>query len=264
MQSNFSFLPLDLMPEAFKNLKKPPKNIYCIGNTKLLNASLKIAIVGTRRPSTYTKNFTLTLAKKISQNQGVIVSGGALGVDIIAQNAGLPNTIMVSPSSLDIIYPPANAPVIRKIAQQGLILSEYEAGYMPRDYSFIERNRLVISLSDFVIIPEANLSSGSMQSAKIAQSLNKPIFVFPQRLDESLGTNYLLQNSLAQAIYDIDIFIKMVFGTEIKDEEDDEILLFCKTFPAFEEAYLRYGEKILEYELEGKITRENGFLRVNI
>lgn len=264
MQSNFDFLPLSSIPEVFKNLKKPPKNIYYTGNIELLDAPLKIAIVGTRRPSTYTKNFTLTLAKKISQNQGVIVSGGALGVDIVAQNMGLPNTIMVSPSSLDIIYPPANAPIIKKIAQQGLILSEYETEYMPRDYSFIERNRLLISLSDFVIIPEANLSSGSMQSAKIAQILNKPIFVLPQRLDESSGTNYLLQNSLAQAIYDIDIFIKMVFGNAVRDEEDDEILLFCNTFPAFEEAYLRYGEKILEYELEGKIIRENGFLRVNV
>lgn len=264
MQSNFDFLPLETIPEVFKNLKKPPKNIYYTGNAKLLNAPLKIAIVGTRHPSTYTKNFTLTLAKKISQHKGVIVSGGALGVDIIAQNMALPDTIMVSPSSLDIIYPPANASIIKKIAKEGLILSEYEAGYMPRDYSFIERNRLVIALSDKVIIPEGNLASGTMQSAKIAQTLNKPIFVLPQRLNESSGTNYLLQNSLAQAIYDIDIFMKMLFGDEVQDEEDDEILLFCKTFPTFEEAYLRYEEKILEYELEGKIKRENGVLRVNV
>ncbi|MDO7252390.1 DNA-processing protein DprA [Helicobacter cappadocius] len=264
MKSNFSFKPLDSMPEAFKKLKKTPKNIYYTGNIKLLDAALKIAIVGTRRPSTYTKNFTLTIAKKISQNKAVVVSGGALGVDIVSQNAALPNTIMISPSSIDIIYPSANAAIINKIAEQGLILSEYEKEYMPRDYSFIERNRLVIALSDFVIIPEASMASGSMQSAKIAKDLNKPIFVFPQRLDESSGTNYLLQNSLAQVIYDIDGFIKMIFGDNVNNTQNDEILLFCKNMPTFEEAYLQYGERVLEYELEGKLIRENGLLRVNI
>ncbi|PAF52987.1 DNA processing protein DprA [Helicobacter sp. 13S00482-2] len=264
MKSNFSFKTLDFIPEAFRGLKKPPENIYYTGDKKLLDASCKIAIVGTRRPSSYTRNFTSILAKKISQNNGVVVSGGALGVDIVAQNAALPNTIMISPSSIDIIYPASNAPIIKKISEQGLILSEYKEGYMPRNYSFIERNQLVISLSDFVIIPEANISGGSMQSAKMAKTFNKPIFVLPQRLDESSGTNYLLQNSLAQGIYDIDNFVKMIFGDDSKNLQNDEILLFCKNMSTFEEAYLRFGEVILEYELEGKIIRDNGFLKVNI
>lgn len=260
MKSDFVFSPLYPLPSSFNALKNIPKQLYYTGNPNLLEAHFKIAIIGTRRPSPYTKNFTFALAKKISQNQGIVVSGGALGVDIIAQNAALPNTIMVSPTSLDMIYPVSNAAVISQIAQQGLILSEYEKNYPPKNYSFIQRNRLVIALSDLVIIPHADLNSGSMQSAKIAIECNKPIFVLPQRLDESKGTNFLLQNALAQAIYDIDVFVGQIFDKQEKN--NDEFLRFCANMPTFEEAYLMYGDLVLEYELEGKIVRENGFLKV--
>ncbi|PAF44701.1 DNA-processing protein DprA [Helicobacter sp. 11S02596-1] len=260
MQSNFVFSPLGQLPPSLSTIPDAPKSLYFAGNTQLLEAKYKIAIVGTRRPSHYTKNFTSLLAQKIAQNHGVVISGGALGVDIIAQNAALPYTIMVSPASLDKIYPPSNAPIISQIAQKGLILSEYEKEYAPRDYSFIQRNRLVIALSDWVVIPEANLHSGSMQSAKFARKYQKPIFVLPQRLDESTGTNFLLQNKLASPIYDIDAFIEMVFG--VREKTDDVFLKFCEKLPTFEEAYLMYGDLVLEYELDGKITRENGRLKV--
>lgn len=260
MKSEFVFDQLERIPFAFNILKKPPEKLYYIGDVNLLDVSQKIAIVGTRRPSPYTRNFTATLAHKISQRGGVVVSGGALGVDIIAQNAALPRTIMVSPASLDFIYPPSNASVITQISKKGLILSEYDYNYAPKSYSFIERNRLVIALSDFVIIPEADLSSGSMQSAQIAQICQKPIFVLPQRLDESKGTNSLLQCLKAEAIYDIEAFVARIFGK--RKLEEDEILLFCQSAPSFEEAFLRYGEIILEYELDGRIVRENGRLRV--
>ncbi|PAF43036.1 DNA-processing protein DprA [Helicobacter sp. 11S03491-1] len=262
MQSNFNFFKLESIPKSFDILKNKPNQLYYTGDPTLLQSTHKIGIVGTRRPSPYTKNFVFSLARKISQNNGVVVSGGALGVDIIAQNAALPRTIMVSPASLDIIYPPANVSIITQIAQKALILSEYEKNYAPKNYSFIERNRLVIALSDWVIIPEADLQSGSMQSAKIAKEYHKPIFVLPQRIIESKGTNYLLQNSLAQAIYDIDAFIQAIFGKQTKPQ--DEFLKYCKDMPTFEEAYLRYGDKVLEYEIEGKIVRENGLLKVTL
>ncbi|PAF47829.1 DNA protecting protein DprA [Helicobacter sp. 12S02634-8] len=260
MKSHFLFDALPSLPPALCTLQDPPQKLYYTGKLPLLQAKHKIAIIGTRHPTPYTKNLTFTLAKKIAQNRGVVVSGGALGVDIIAQNGALPDTIMVSPSSLDIIYPASNASIITKIAQQGLIVSEYPEGYAPKYHSFIQRNRLVVALSDCVIIPQADLNSGSMQSARLASKYNKPIFVLPQRLDESQGTNALLQKSLAQAIYDIDAFIEMIFGVQVKN--NDAFLKFCEGLPTFEEAYLKYGDLVLEYELEGKIMREAGRLKV--
>ncbi|PAF52408.1 DNA-processing protein DprA [Helicobacter sp. 13S00477-4] len=260
MQSNFDYSILEFIPKSLNILKKIPKKLYYTGNKKLLEMPIKVAIVGTRSPTPYAKNFTFALSKKISALGGIVVSGGALGIDIVAQSAAFPDTIMVSPASLDIIYPSTNARIISQIAKNGLILSEYEKNYIPKKYSFIERNRIVIALSDWVVIPQADMNSGSMQSAQIAEFCKKPIFVLPQRIDESSGTNFLLQNSLARAIYDIDIFLEMIFGKQ--EKTNDEILNFCEKIPTFEEAYSKYGDKILEYELEGKIKRQDGYLKV--
>lgn len=248
------------LPTEFKNLSNPPQKLFYKGHLNLLNNTHKIAIVGTRKPNPYTKTFVATLASKISYSGGVVVSGGALGVDILAHTNAFPHTIMFSPSSLEILYPKSNAGMITKMMEHALVLSEYEKDYMPHKYSFLDRNRLVIALSQVVIIPQADLYSGSMQSAKIALELGKPIYVLPHRMGESEGTNTLLKQNQAHAIYNIDEFIKSLFGNP-EQQESDEILKFCALAPSFEEALEKFGGIIYEYELEGKIIREAGIIR---
>lgn len=264
MNSLDSICELEALPPALRSLPKPPAKLFYRGErTKcesLLSATHKIAIVGTRKPNSYTKSFVATLASKIAQNNGVVISGGALGVDIIAHTHAYPRTIMFSPASLEILYPKSNADMIKKMMSESLVLSEYEQHYMPHKHSFLERNRLVIALSDYVVIPQADLRSGSMQSARLALEFAKPLFVLPHRIGESEGTNTLLAEGKAQAIYNINTFIESIFGT--KTCEDDEILAFCANNPSFEEAYKHFGAKLYEYELEGKITRESGSIRV--
>ena len=170
---------------------------------------------------------------------------------------------MVSPSSPDIIYPQTNAKEIENIAENGLIISEYKANYRPHKVSFLSRNRIIIDLSDIVIIPQADLRSGSMSSANLALKAKKPLFVLPHRINESLGTNALLEKNLARGIYDLDNFVKELGLSATKNESGtDELLEFCKSSPSFEEAFLRFGDKLLEYELNGAIRRENGFVRL--
>lgn len=248
------------IPQELLSLKKPPKTLFAEGNTSLLQAKKKIAIVGTRKPNPYTKTLTFKLAELISQSGGVVVSGGALGVDIIAHQGAGKNTIMISPSSLDFPYPKTNASIIKQIYSSALALSEYECNPAPKPYHFLERNRLVIALSDIVFIPQADLNSGSMESAKIALSLNKPIFTLPHRLGESEGTNYLLSISKANAIYNLQEWIQEQFGAFSCPQ--DELLEFCQNTVGFQEAYERFGEKIYEYEMEGKIKIENGRIYV--
>lgn len=189
-----------------------------------------------------------------------MVSGGALGVDIIAHSAALPRTIMISPTSLDSIYPPSNAKTIFQIATNGLILSEYDNNKTPQKYDFLHRNRLVIALSDIVIIPQADKASGSLYSANLAIQSKKPLFVFSHRIGESLGTQDLLLEEKAEAIFSIEAFLQKIGLQEpiLDSSAYAEILDFCKGNPSFEEAYLRYGEEILSLELEGKIARTNG------
>ena len=282
MQSHFSSFLLDI-PNEFLSLKNPPQKLFFTGDKSLLDFHPKVAIIGSRKPNQYAQIQTANLAKSIIRAGGVVVSGGALGVDIIAHSAALPRTIMFSPASLDTIYPPSNANIIRQIATNGLIISEYENNPSPKRYEFLHRNRLVIGISDIVIIPQADRASGSLYSANLAIESKKPLFVLSHRIGESLGTQDLLTSNKAEAIFSIESFLECVGlkssettsinqpkiaksshktnpqqMPQIDDNTDEGILDFCKSNPSFEEAYLRYGEEILSLELEGIISRVNG------
>ena len=253
------------IPKSLESIKTPPKELYYIGDKNLLN-NFKIAIVGTRRPNQYTQMMTAKLAQRLSK-YATIISGGAIGIDFIAHTNSMPNTIMISPSSLDITYPKENSKLIDEIKSKALIISEYQSPYFPKKYSFIERNRIVIALSDMVIFPQGDLNSGTNYSAKIAISLNKPIWTIPHRYKESPLTDSLIMNGNARVIYDIDDFIKdyipdsMAQGAESLESSDDEILAFCKNAPSYEVALERFGERLLEYEFMGLLERQNNTIR---
>ena len=257
---------LDNIPKNLLNIKKPPKELYFQGNLELLKKP-KIAIVGARKASQYSRNFTLSLSSRLSKAGFVVVSGGALGIDILAHEGSFPNTIGIMANSLDYIYPKTNEKLIKKMAEESLLLSEYFKGITAHPKRFIHRNRLIITLADIVVVVEADLNSGSSQSIRIALENNKPLFVPPHRVGESLATNILLENGQAKGIFDIDNFIenmKILFETEIAPtqnnnyDEVDAVLLFCQSAPSYEEAFQKFGDKLFEYELEGKIEVKNG------
>ncbi|WP_141049431.1 DNA-processing protein DprA [Aliarcobacter cryaerophilus] len=250
----------DFKIKELENMKKYPKELYFIGNTELLKRK-KISIVGTRRPSNYTKEFTYKLASKLSQNGICIVSGAAMGVDSIAHSgAGLNNTIAVVANGLDIRYPSVNKNQIIEIEKNGLIISSFKEGEKARLYSFVQRNEIVVALGDKLIVTQADLNSGSMTSVEFAIKQNKEIFVLPHRINESLATNELIKKGLAKAIYDIDEFIEDIVGVGLFGFENsfDEILEYCKSNSIYDEVLLKYPDKILEYELDGKIAIKDG------
>lgn len=266
-----SFPTLPHIPQELAHLNL--KQIFYRGNLELLQKR-KITIVGSRNPNPYAQSFTQMLARKLSQKGVVVVSGGALGIDIIAHKNALPHTIMVSPSSLEIIYPKTNAKIIEQISKESLILSQFESPYKPHAFSFLERNKLVVSLGECIVIAQADLGSGSMQSAQYALEYNKPIFVPPHHLGQSQGTQSLAKKGEAQVIWDIDEFVESLgvfdksLGQDPLDKDSklesqsDEVLEFCKSNPLFEEAFLKFGAILFEYELEGKINRCNGRIEV--
>lgn len=242
------------IPELL-NMKKRPEIIYFKGNEKLLEKR-KISIVGSRKPNTYTRTFTARLSSILSSLGICIVSGAAMGVDAIAHtNAKPENTIAVMANGLNIKYPSVNKKLITQIEEKGLTLSSYKDGEKARPYTFIHRNEIVVALGEVLIITQADLNSGTMHSAKYAINMGKEIFVLPHRLDDSLGTNELLEKGLAKPIYNIDNFIKR-FG--LLKPIDDEFLLYCKNNPTYEEAISLYNEKLLEYEINEKIKITNG------
>ncbi len=245
-----------------EGMKKYPPSLYYLGNTELLKRP-KVSIVGSRKPSLYTQNFTFSLAKALSKRGVVVVSGAAMGVDAIAhEGAGAENTIAVAANGLDIRYPALNRDLIARIEQQGLVLSQFNDGFFPTGWSFVLRNELVVALGDILIVVQADLDSGSMRSVEYAQRMGKEIYVIPQRLDESRGTNVLLQTGKAKAIYDIESFAAR-FGTEVSSSlPKDEFYYFCQSSPNFEKAIERFGSRVYEAELEGLVRIDNGIVRL--
>ncbi|MCH5335789.1 MAG: DNA-protecting protein DprA [Campylobacter sp.] len=245
--------------EFFKDLDKSPKKLYYKGNLELLNKR-KIAIIGSRKMSVYTKNCVLELANLLKNSGVCVVSGGALGVDISANKAAMPLSIGIFANGLGQIYPKSNEKIIKELYENCLALSEQEENYIPQKYDFLLRNRLIIALSEAVVIAQADLQSGSMQSARLALKMQKPLYVLPQRLKESEGTNLLLKENKAGLIVDFKDFVSNY--AEVKDEEKDEFLEFCSKGVSLDEALKHFADKVYEYELEGKIEINGVFIRV--
>ncbi len=244
---------LKSLPKSLSTLPKQPEKLYYLGKEELLDRP-KVAIVGSRRPNAYTKRMVNTLSSSLASRGVCVVSGAAMGVDSLAHRAAYPNTIAVMGNSLDIIYPKVNEDLIKKMQTNSLILSEYEPSFIATRWSFVQRNRIVVALSSAVVIAQADIKSGSMHSARIALELDKPLYVLPQRIGESDGTNKLVRQNKATLINDIDEFCNMFGATE---DSDDELLCFCKENPSLDKCLEKFGDLIYEYELEGKIKIQN-------
>jgi len=247
---------------ALEHMKKYPSTLFYEGKLALLDRP-KVSIVGTRRPSAYTRQFTYALAKALAKRGVCVVSGAAMGVDTIAhEGAGADNTIAVVANGLDIRYPVINRILIENIEKQGLLLSQFNDGFRATGWSFVVRNELVVALGDILIVTEADLNSGSMRSVAFAQKMGKEIWVLPQRLGESLGTNRLLLEDEAKVIQDIESFVSR-FGEEAQETMlKDDFFYFCQKSPTFDEAVEKFGDKVYEAELEGLLTIHNGLVRL--
>jgi DNA processing protein len=247
---------VDEIPEL-QSMRRCPEYLSYIGDTSLLRQR-KISIVGTRRPSQYTRKITHQLAHRLAVSGFCIVSGCAMGVDAIAHSAaGAKKTIAVMGNGLDIRYPKVNAPLISEIESEGLCLSPFEAGFRPTKWSFVARNEIVAALGEVLIVTEADSGSGSLRSVEFALKMGRPVYVLPHRIDESLGTNGLLSAGKAEAIYDIDTFIEGL-RPDKAIKTTDPVHAFCSGGIDYDTAYAKFGEQLFEYELDGKIEIVSG------
>lgn len=183
--------------KVLTNIAKCPKKLHYLG--MLPDRVATVAIVGTRRPSPYGKEVTHRLSYDLASRGVIIVSGLALGVDAIAHAAALEaggTTVAVLGNGLPSIQPVSNRGVAESIIQKGgAIISEYDNGVDARPHYFLERNRIVAGLSDAIIITEAAIRSGTLNTATHALEQGKDIFVVPGNITSPLsaGCNALLK-----------------------------------------------------------------------
>jgi DNA processing protein len=158
-----------------------------------------IAVVGTRHPSEYGKYWTRKIVTMLTKRGFTIISGLASGIDTEAHTACLEaggRTIAVFGTGVDIVYPRENKKLAENILQNGLILSEYQAGTKPQTGNFPQRNRIVAGLSRAVLVMEAPETSGALITANIANEFGRDVYVLPARLDDekSHGCLKLINN----------------------------------------------------------------------
>lgn len=185
-------------PEFLKNIYDPPMKLYVAGDYTILT-SFKIAIIGCRKCSEYGRMCATKFASELAQNNTVIVSGLAKGVDGFAHSACINNggkTIAVVGSGLDVIYPKENSLLYKRIIETGgAIISEYPLGTKPLKYHFPARNRIISAISDGVLVVEAKEKSGTLITVDFALDQGKNVFVIPGNInsENSRGTNNLIK-----------------------------------------------------------------------
>lgn len=180
------------------DIPNPPARLHLLG-TLLGERRPTVAIVGTRKPTSYGKEVTQMIATELAKRGVVIVSGLALGVDGIAHRAALDaggTTIAVLANGLPRIYPATHKSLADDIVKRGgAILSEYEPETDARSYQFLERNRLVSGLADAVIVTEAATRSGTLSTVSHALAQGREVFVVPGNITSPLsaGCNELIK-----------------------------------------------------------------------
>lgn len=186
-------------PELLKQLgNDAPKKLYYKGKWPFDTVQGKddifencLAVVGSRRMSSYGRQITEKLVGEIAGRGITIVSGFMYGVDAQAHKAALEaggRTIAVMPCGIDLIHPDYQKELYQEILDnEGLVISEYEGNFLPTLWTYPRRNRIVAGLSRAVLVVEAGEKSGSLITANFARKLKRKVFVVPGPLTSSLS-----------------------------------------------------------------------------
>jgi len=264
-------------PEKLRRIEDAPYLLYVKGNFGKLNKLNTIAVVGSRKVSSYGKWATEKFVKELCQNDIGIVSGMAYGVDSIAHRTAIEKngyTLAVLGSGIDVVYPAKNSNLYHEIAMKGSVISEFCPGTKALPYHFPYRNRIISGLSEGILIIEAGEKSGTLITANYGLEQGKEIFAVPGNIDSkfSIGTNQLIREGakitmrVADILEELDLIQKPL--VEECSKGDNELQNDIIT-------YLKQGEKtILEIktalnlkmsELLSELTlmEINGFVEQN-
>ena len=168
-------------PQQLLEISNPPAVLYAIGNLHWLNHPT-IAMVGSRSATPQGEKNAENFAESLC-NQGLcVVSGMALGIDGASHRGALKAngaTIAVVGTGLDIVYPARHRDLAHKIAERGLIISEFPLGTPSKAQNFPRRNRLISGLSLGCLVVEANIDSGSLITARLSAEQGREVFAIP-------------------------------------------------------------------------------------
>ena len=191
----------DLFPKRLLNCYDAPVLLYFNGHCNL-NASKIISIVGTRNNTDYGKQIVDTFIAALPNENILILSGLAFGIDAIAHKAALKNkipTIGVLAHGLDRIYPLVHKNLSKEMIAEGGLLTEFRRGVLPDKHNFPKRNRIVAGMADATVVIETAQKGGSMITADLAATYNRELFAVPGKITDlkSTGCNQLIKENKA-------------------------------------------------------------------
>ncbi len=187
-------------PYLLREISDPPITLYVKGAWQACFDAPCVALVGSRRCSTYGENASEMLSRDLAANGVCIVSGLARGIDTAAHRGALRGkgrTVAVLGTGIGQVYPKENAKLVDEIlANGGAIVSQFPLETPPIPENFPYRNRIISGLSYGVLIVEASERSGSLITARLAMEQNREVLAVPGNITSknSFGTNYLIKD----------------------------------------------------------------------
>ncbi len=181
-------------PLRLKDIPDPPVLLYTLGNTDCLHDPLSVAVIGTRRPTDYGREWAFRIGHTLARHNITVVSGLAAGCDteghrgcLVAQG----RTVAAVAHGLNMVYPPQNKGLADRIVQSGgCLISEYPPDEEPRSKYFVERDRLQSGLSKAVVVIETEEQGGTMHTVRFCKQQGRLLYclVHPAEYDSEPTT----------------------------------------------------------------------------
>ena len=270
-------------PRLLAAIHDPPPQLFLrgAGDVELL-ADPAVAVVGARACSAYGRAVARSLSRDLASAGVVVVSGMARGIDGEAHRGALEaggRTIAVLGCGIDRDYPAAHAELARRIAEAGLVISEYEPGVEPAPWRFPARNRIIAGLCRATLVVEARERSGALITADFALEEGRDVLAVPGEVTSALsaGTNALLKLGATPATGAEDVL--ELFGIEPAPPSmralgaiaKAVLERLCESPRSADELVRAIGVEpsagaaaLTELELAGRVTIEDGVYRAAI
>lgn len=212
-----------VFPERVRSVSGTPLVLYLKGEGAI-DGGDSVAMVGTRRCSSYGVRCARALGRGLAGQGCVVVSGGALGIDGASHGGtveGGGRTLAVLGTGVDVFYPYEHAELFWNILEKGLLISQFPLGTTARPWRFPLRNMVVAALAERLVVVEAPARSGALITARLALEMGREVWAVPGRIGEKVceGSNRLLFDG-AFPLVDVSEFLSLygrsrpVFYTE--------------------------------------------------
>jgi DNA processing protein len=268
-------------PSLLRSIHDPPPGLFVRGahDVELLGRPA-VAVVGARACSGYGASVARSLGRELAAAGLVVVSGLARGVDAEAHRgaleAGAP-TVAVLGCGIDRDYPAAHAELARRIAETGLVVSEYAPGVEPAPWRFPARNRIVAGLTAATVVVEARERSGALITADLALEDGREVFAVPGEITSALsaGANALLKlgatplTTAADVLASLGIELDATAAEPAVEGTAGALLAFLREAPAGADELVRrtgldagaVARALVELELGGHVSSADGLYR---